>query len=132
MSSFSRNKGKRGEREVLALIKAAYTEVLDKCPDIRRNTLQFDKGGSDIHGVDFFSIEVKRCETLNLKKWWKQAETQANIEGKLPALFYRQNGTPWAVICTTKVEGKLVQANYTLESWLFLFKLMLRKKYLGY
>lgn len=99
MSKFSREKGKRGEREVARIIQDVVNEVFgENAPRIQRNTLQSDKGGFDLVGLEDFAIEVKRHEKLNVKAWWRQTVKQAGKD-KLPVLFYRQNNTPWSVMC---------------------------------
>lgn len=98
MSKFSREKGKRGEREVAKIIQKVLDEIYgENAPRIQRNTLQSDKGGFDLVGLEDFAIEVKRHEKLNLKSWWRQTVRQAG-EDKFPVLFYRQNNTPWSVM----------------------------------
>lgn len=98
MSKFSREKGKRGEREVAKIIQKVLDEIYgENAPRIQRNTLQSDKGGFDLVGLEDFAIEVKRHEKLNLKSWWKQTVRQAG-EDKFPVLFYRQNNTPWNIM----------------------------------
>ncbi len=51
----SRNKGKRGEREIVNILKAELGDDLE----IGRNHAQCDNGGCDIAGRLPFSIEVK-------------------------------------------------------------------------
>lgn len=98
MSKFSREKGKRGEREVAKIIQKVVDEIYgENAPRIQRNTLQSDKGGFDLVGLEDFAIEVKRHEKLNLKSWWRQTVKQAG-EDKFPVLFYRQNNVPWNVM----------------------------------
>ena len=98
MSKFSREKGKRGEREVARIIQDVVNYVFgENAPRIQRNTLQSDKGGFDLVGLEDFAIEVKRHEKLNVKAWWKQTVRQAGKD-KIPVLFYRQNNTPWSVM----------------------------------
>ena len=99
MSKFSREKGKRGEREVARIIQDVVNDVFgENAPRIQRNTLQSDKGGFDLVGLEDFAIEVKRHEKLNVKAWWKQTVRQAGKD-KIPVLFYRQNNTPWNIMC---------------------------------
>ena len=77
----SRTKGANGEREVAALLQRVVTEVALLCgyvaPEIRRNTEQSQIGGEDLTGLPWWSIEVKRCERVELDKWWEQACVQA-------------------------------------------------------
>ena len=63
---------------------------------LQRNTLQSDRGGYDIVGLEDFAIEVKRVEKLNIKKWWEQTLRQTR-PGQIPVLFYRQSYKPWFV-----------------------------------
>ena len=77
----SRAKGANGEREVAALLQRVVTEVAllygYVAPEIRRNTEQSQIGGEDLTGLPWWSIEVKRCERVELDKWWEQACVQA-------------------------------------------------------
>lgn len=101
MGTMSRNKGKRGEREIIAILQPVVTEAYktrgypdDWVPVLKRNTMQSDGGGFDIHGLEWCALEVKRAETLCLPAWWRQTLRQAG-ETKHPVLAYRQNGNPW-------------------------------------
>jgi hypothetical protein len=75
------NKGKRAEREIVGLLQpvvnAVYAAAGITPPLLQRNTLQSDRGGYDIVGLDWFAPEVKRCETLSLRTWWEQCKGQA-------------------------------------------------------
>lgn len=104
----SRNKGKRGEREIADLLQPTVdcvaTELgLDASKLlIQRNTVQSDRGGSDLTGLPGLSIEVKLCETLALESWWTQCQEQARGSkrigaGGVPVLFYRSNRKAWRV-----------------------------------
>jgi hypothetical protein len=96
----SRRKGRLGEREIIDLLQPIVDEVYSTveipAPKLQRNSLQSDGGGCDIAGLDWIAIEVKRCETLGLSKWWAQCVQQAGW-GKEPVLFYRQNAGAWRV-----------------------------------
>lgn len=89
MSAFSRNKGKRGEREVAGLIR----DLLGV--EASRRVRQHD-GDSDILGVPGWCIEVKNCADLRLGEWWRQAIDQAR-DGDLPCLFYKLPRRGWRV-----------------------------------
>lgn len=94
MGNMSREKGKRGEREVAAII----SDLLGVSAS--RRVRQHD-GDSDILGVPGWSIEVKRCEKAipsDLRRWWEQACRQSVEIGGHPALFYRQDRHRWRVI----------------------------------
>ena len=73
MGSMSREKGKRGEREVAAII----SDLLGVSASRR---VRQHEGDSDILGVPGWSIEVKRCEQAapaDIRRWWAQAVSQA-------------------------------------------------------
>lgn len=94
----SRNKGKRGEREVVKLLQAVIDGVQNKDEKIRlqRNSLQSDGGGMDIVGLEGYAIEVKYQENLQLEQWWRQTVVQS--KGRLvPVLVYRKSHSPWRV-----------------------------------
>lgn len=97
----SRNKGKRGEREVVALLQPVVNEVYEihdlEPVKLKRNTLQSDSGGSDIAGLPWLAIEVKfHSNNISLNPWWAQTVAQAE-QGEEPVLFYRRNNVPWRV-----------------------------------
>lgn len=96
----SRDKGARGEREFINLIR----EVVEKvycgkefdAPFMRRNSFQSFRGGSDVHGLDWLALEIKFQESLNLTGWWAQTVRQAG-PGQLPVLAYRKSRVKWRV-----------------------------------
>lgn len=77
----SRQKGANGEREVAKILQQVVNEVALSCgyvsPTIRRNTEQSQIGGEDLTGLPWYSFEIKRCERVELDKWWQQTVTQA-------------------------------------------------------
>lgn len=77
----SRQKGANGEREVAKILQQVVNEVALQCgyvsPTIRRNTEQSQIGGEDLTGLPWYSFEIKRCERVELNKWWQQTVTQA-------------------------------------------------------
>lgn len=97
----SRNKGKRGEREVIGILQPVVTSLYEEfgleVPTLKRDTRQSDGGGYDITGVDWLAIEVKYQEgTPKLGKWWQQTLDQCG-QRQTPVLFYRRNRCDWAV-----------------------------------
>jgi Holliday junction resolvase len=92
MSAMQRNKGSRGERELLALLSDELGIV------ITRNLQQTRSGGADALDVPGWAIEVKRQETLSIASWWAQAARQANDLQRRPVLFYRQSRRPWKAV----------------------------------
>ena len=98
----SRDKGQRGEREVIELLRPVVSEAYAKAglpePQLKRNLMQSREGGHDIVGLEWLALEVKRQETLNVNAWWKQAVQQAErAGGMVPVLLYRQNTKLWKV-----------------------------------
>lgn len=85
----SREKGKRGEREVRDVLRAFGITA-------RRGT-QF-RGGSEeadvVHEIAGVHLEVKFCETETLKKWLEQAERDAGAL-ELPVVVFRRSRQPW-------------------------------------
>ena len=91
MGKMQREKGKRGEREVVDLIKRYGFEA--------RRGQQF-KGGADspdvIHNIPGVFAEVKYREKFSLYPALEQAHTEAN--GAMPVVFHRRSSKPWVVI----------------------------------
>ena len=81
----SRRKGVAGELEAAAVLKAAGLEV-------RRTP---NSGGlswrGDLQGLEGFVIEVKRCETLAIPAWLRQAHA-ASRGGEVPVVIFRRSG----------------------------------------
>ena len=90
MSKMSRDKGKRGEREVATIIRSHGFEA-------RRG--QQHRGGSDspdvIHNISNVSVEVKFREQLNVYAALDKAAEEAG--NKVPVVFHRRKRTGWVV-----------------------------------
>ena len=102
----SRRKGASGEREFFALSNRLTESLSYKYRDkqgrifMRHPAPRHCEGQSDNHdalGVLPVSIEVKRCERLNLPRWIEQVREQAR-EHQTPVLAYRQNEKPWTML----------------------------------
>lgn len=92
MGKMSKEKGKLGEREVAALLKAHGFEA--------RRGQQFAGGGDSpdvVHNIPGLHIEVKRTEQLNLYAALDQA-FQDRKAGEYAAVFHRKNQKKWVVI----------------------------------
>ena len=91
MGSFAVSKGKRGEREVCdelqPIVDTVATSLGMAAPRIRRNLQQSGDGGEDIIGLPWYAIEVKRCETLALDRWWQQCVTQARRKAAMASAW---------------------------------------------
>ena len=89
----SRNKGIRGESEVLAMIKARGW------PHAIRNFASGAAGHSDIaYGPQGVALEIKRTERLALHATWRQVSEDAGRRGDLPLIATRWNASPWLAI----------------------------------
>ena len=93
MSINSREKGKRGERELANYLK-------DKGYNEARRGVQYT-GGKDSPDVvipgltDWLHIECKRVENLNMTKAIEQAKKDA--DDKEWGVVWRKNRTPWYI-----------------------------------
>ena len=93
----ARNKGRRGEREVIDEIK----ELLGI--ELEVNYAQTFGGGHDLispNGHMPYAIEVKRRKAItqaDIKNWWDQSVRQANKVDLLPCLWFRQDRADWKV-----------------------------------
>jgi hypothetical protein len=131
MGANARTKGQSGEREIVKIISPVVCKYYPGA-EIGRNLDQTRDGGHDIAGVPNFAIEVKRQETLNLKKWWEQTVKQAITAQGRPVLIYRPNRKPWrAVISLYELGYGFGGTGYehtldmSLESFLLWFDKML-------
>ena len=86
-----RDKGIRGEREVMTALQQAGFEV--RGLEGRGDHLASKKGE---HGPVILHVEVKRQETLRIDAWSEQAETEAPSVAT-PLVAYRRSGQPWRV-----------------------------------
>ena len=113
----SKAKGKRGELEVVQLIKE-HTGI-----EAHRNWLeQSAQGGVDIVGVPGWAIEVKRQKKW-LGKWWTQAAQQAK-DGNKPVLLYKLDRKPWrAQVCSCALGSELhFMVTTDILNWLHLVR----------
>lgn len=125
----ARNKGKGGEREVIALLQPVVNEVYVahemEPPRLQRNLLQADLGGCDMHGLEWFAPEVKFHEANYAPAWWTQAVRQAG-NNRVPVLFYRRSRVDWQVrMYVTLCQGCTVPATVDVEAFLKWFRLAL-------
>lgn len=90
MSKISRDKGKRGEREVASLLRSYDYDA--------RRGVQYHGGedSPDVVGLPHVHIEVKRTERLDLYGALSQSKGDAG-EDK-PVVIHRRNNCEWVVI----------------------------------
>ena len=92
-----RNKGANAEREFIKILQTIVDSVMGPGEvELKRNLEQVRVGGYDVVGLPWMALEIKRCETLNIKAWWEQCLRQCK-KGQVPILAYRQNNKPWRV-----------------------------------
>lgn len=88
----SRNKGKVGERELAAALRAEGFESAR-----RGQQYSGSETSADVVGLPGIHIECKRVEKLNVYEAVEQAQRDAGESGELPAVFHRRNRKPWLV-----------------------------------
>lgn len=92
MSKASRDKGIRGEREIVSLLK-------DEGYDARRGFQMHRRGGEDnpdVMALPGVHIEVKRTESFRL--WDALAQAKADCGDRIPTVWHRRNNCPWVVV----------------------------------
>ena len=93
MAMKSKRKGKKGELEAVALLKA------HGFPDAARGQ-QFKGGGNspDVTGLPGFHIEVKRAENFHLYPALDQACADAGGTLNVPLVLHRRSDKPWVAV----------------------------------
>jgi len=92
IGKLSKDKGKRGEREVVDLLKLYGFKA--------RRGQQYAGGPFSpdiVHNMKGFHIEVKRTEKLSLYKALDQAQAD-KAEHETPIVFHRPSQRDWVVI----------------------------------
>lgn len=101
MASKAKKKGARGEMEVIQLLQPIVDQVFAMFdmdpPKLQRNLEQVRAGGSDLNGIPFLDVEIKRQEELRIEEWWKQACASAKPHTE-PVLMWRTNRGGWNVM----------------------------------
>ena len=88
----SRNKGKRGELEVVHLIR---DNLGIACNRNYKQTAQAQHGDIE-QRVGPYLVEVKNCASLTaIKAWWQQTLTAATKVGAVPCLAYKVPRKGW-------------------------------------
>lgn len=113
MGKFSRNKGKRGEREL-----ATKLRELGVNGAYRAQQYCGSNTSADLLGIPQIHAEVKRCESLSLYKAYEQAKRDSGDSGDIPTVFHRKNGKPWLVALSLEDWVRLYQSyiNQNLQS----------------
>lgn len=105
MTINSKQKGKRGENEIVRKLKEYGYNT--------RRSVQYngkaDDGQADLIGLDGIHVEVKRVERLNIYDAIEQAKRDSKNSDNLPAVFHRKNNCEWLV-------------TMRLEDWIKLYR----------
>lgn len=99
MGKFSRDKGKRGEREIASLLRSyGY----DNCH--RGQQFNGSDGSADVVGLPGLHLEIKRVEKLNLYDAMSQSKNDAAAAGQneKPVVMHRKNNCEWLVTMELK------------------------------
>ena len=106
MGKPSRDKGKRGEREIAGLLR-------DYGYDARRG-VQYHGGADspDVVGLPGVHIEVKRTETLSLYPAMEQAKHDA-AQDEMPVVMHRRNNCEW--LCVMRLDDFMSCIKATTE-----------------
>lgn len=113
MGKASRDKGKRGEREVVNLHKEAGIDA--------RRTAQVDGGlSSDVllTALPEVHVEVKRYSKIAACRFLEQAERDAAARAKLvgrprrPVLFLREDSGDWCVMMRPEILMQLLKGEH--------------------
>ena len=90
MGKSEREKGKRGEQEIAALLRSFGFDA--------RRTAQYcgkNSDAADVIGIPGLHIEVKRQEKTRIQEWMRQAERDCGE--KVPCVIHRRSREPWYV-----------------------------------
>lgn len=104
----SRQKGKRGERELSHKLNELGFET--------RRGQQYcgANGDADVVGIPGIHIECKRVENLNIHKAMEQAIADAR-EGEAPMVFHKRSREPWLV--TMRLADWAVREKCFMKEW---------------
>lgn len=102
MGKFSKNKGKRGELELVHKLQEFGFH------DAHRSQQYCGSAKSaDVIGIPGVHAEVKRTETLSLYAAYFQANRDAGKSDDIPTVFHKRNGKPWLAVLSLEDWAKL-------------------------
>jgi hypothetical protein len=86
----SRQKGKRGEREIAALLRPIYGD------GVKRTLLAQARDGEESHDLDGvpWGVEVKYHQRVNIQRAFAQCERACARSGKPPLVISKDNHRP--------------------------------------
>lgn len=120
----NRNKGSRGEREVVKWLRDELGIV-----GASRNLQQYAQAQLGDILIGRFCIEVKNHKKLSVRQWWKQAAEQAKKADAIPVLAYKVARVGWRfVVPHTSAEGEWRHDyEFTMDVGPALFALIVRE-----
>ena len=92
MSVNSRNKGKRGELEVVRMLATAGWPQARRSSDGRSQV----ERGDIVRGPAGCHLEVRYREQIRIVEWCHQAESEAHPTDR-PVVIWRRSREPWRV-----------------------------------
>lgn len=98
MGKPSRDKGKRGENDVVEIFRDAGAKGAKRTAVLQAGTRHFGvEADADVWVADGLHIEVKRQETLRISEWLRQLDRDCpgGAEG---ILAYRRSREPWCAV----------------------------------
>ena len=111
MGKSSREKGKRGERELAQELRRLG------CQNARR-AQQYcgTESSADILGLKNIHIECKRCESLSIYKAMQQAARDAGETHDMPVVMHRRSRQPWLAVMRLEDWAKMYQTYIDQEN----------------
>ena len=118
----SREKGKRGEREIARILREHGYK------DARRGVQYSGRtGAADVVGIPGWHIEVKRVEYFDMSAAVAQARSDAHAARFIPddhwVVMHRSDRKPWIAIMAESVYSRLItekqvqDAGYGADAW---------------
>lgn len=105
MGRTSRNKGKRGELELVHQLEALGFEGVHRAQQYCGSA-----SSADVLGLFGIHPECKRTEALSLYRAMDQAIRDSAGTDNLPAVFHRRSQKPWLVIMRLEDWSELYRA----------------------
>jgi hypothetical protein len=102
----SRDKGKRGEGEVVDIFQAAGCRSAKRTAALQAAIREGVEPDADVSIGPGFHVEVKRQETYALPAWLRQLERDCP-EGREGILAYRKNRTRWRAVTSLQFLDEL-------------------------
>lgn len=123
-----RAKGQRAEREAIKLLQPVVDKVYKgrglTPPLLERNQMQTHRGGYDLVGLEWLSMEIKHQEVLKVDEWWEQCIMQTR-PGQIPVLMYKQNNIKWRVRVTARVGDRTIPVEIGVDDFLLYFEYLI-------